>query len=177
MALLKTGCYYKKHIYIYIYIYKYKYILFKIRPANIFSLHLALVPSRLLTTGLATGSPYETRGSNSSYNSPELNSIQHTQPKRRFLCHSARDLILKQVLKSTAWGCELNLAGSRPGKWWARVYTVMNFWVSWRGWGERDLHYLCNNRLLNSPCFKLNVMHPIVFVFQQEVKPFPSQTF
>jgi hypothetical protein len=168
MSLLKTGCYYKQCI------YTYKYILFKIRPANNFSLHLALVPSRLLTTGPATGSPYETRGSNSSYNSPELNSIQHVPTKRRFLRHSAKDPTLKHVFKSTAWGCELDLSGSGLGKWWACVYTIMNFRVSWRG---RLLHYLCINQLLNSPCFKLNVMHPIVFVFQQEVKPFPPQTF
>ena len=42
------------------------------------------------------------------------------------------------------------------------------------GLGEgRFLDYLCINQLLNSPCFKINVMHPTVFIFLQEVKPFP----
>ena len=51
------------------------------------------------------------------------------------------------------------------------------FWGFMEGIGGGGFDYLCINQLLNSPCFKLNVMHLIVFVFQQEVKPFPPQTF
>jgi hypothetical protein len=97
---------------------------------KIFALHLALMTSRLLTTGPETGSPNGTRGSDGSYHS-----APNTE-KRSTYVTARKTAILKHVFKNQGVrGGELNLSGSGWWKWWALVQTVMDVWASLDGGG------------------------------------------